>query len=213
MSKQSIETRIGGVYGAGGDTARLAAAYDAWAEGYDADVAALGYRYPVAVAGMAGRHIPEGIGPILDAGAGTGLMGEVLALLGHDDLVALDLSPGMLEMAAAKGVYRETLIAILGGPLDLESDRFAAMVCAGTLTTGHAPPDCLDELVRVVRPGGTLLFTVSDGALEAGFGNKIDALQVAGRWERMAATAPFKAMPGAETEANVTAQVFAYRKT
>jgi len=212
MSKQSIEARIGAVYGAAGDTAQLAAAYDAWAEGYDADVAALGYRYPVAVAGMAGRHIPEGAGPILDAGAGTGLMGEVLALLGHDDLVALDLSPGMLKVAAAKGVYRETQIGVLGGPLDLASDRFAAMVCAGTLTTGHAPPDCLDELVRVVRPGGALLFTISTGALEAGFGAKINAIQADGRWEKIAATAPFRAMPGAETAANVTARIFVYRK-
>lgn len=213
MSKQRIEDRIGRVYAAGGDPSTLAAEYDAWAEGYESDLASLGYRYPIAVAGMAGRHLPADAEPILDAGAGTGLIGEALALLGYRRLVALDLSAGMLRVAAAKGVYEATRVGVLGERLDLPDGGFGAMVCAGTLTSGHAPPDCLDDLLRVVRRGGLLLFTISGDGLAAGFGDKLAALAAAGRWTRVAATGPFRAMPGGAAEAMVMGQVFVYRRT
>jgi len=43
---------------------------------------------------------------ILDAGAGTGMVGEVLTKLGYANLVAMDLSQGMLEVTRQKNVYQ-----------------------------------------------------------------------------------------------------------
>ena len=42
---------------------------------------------------------------MLDAGAGTGLLGEWLKIIGYGPVEGVDLSPGMLAVAARKGVY------------------------------------------------------------------------------------------------------------
>ncbi len=54
---------------------------------------------------------------ILDAGAGTGLLGVALAEAGFRTLDALDLSPAMLVEAERKGVYDELCEGRLGDAL------------------------------------------------------------------------------------------------
>ena len=53
------------------------------------------------------RHLPTGRGPILDAGCGTGLVGEALSVLGYDPVIGCDLSQGMLDHAARRGGYAD----------------------------------------------------------------------------------------------------------
>ena len=43
---------------------------------------------------------------ILDAGAGTGMVGEALAELGYTQIVGVDISEAMLENARKKQVYQ-----------------------------------------------------------------------------------------------------------
>ena len=111
---------------------------------------------------------------MLDAGVGTGITGEVLTLLGYGDLIGIDVSRNMLEYARKKGVYRDLQEMELGaGSEDLPSDAFAAVVAIGVFAAGHAPPECLDELIRTTRPlsqrGSTKgrSGTVSPGAEDA----------------------------------------------
>ena len=85
--------------------AEIARTYDAWAATYDAEMAALGYRHPTICLALLARHLPPG-GPVLDAGAGTGLLGEWLKLTGYAPVEGVDLSPGMLAVAAAQGRLR-----------------------------------------------------------------------------------------------------------
>jgi predicted TPR repeat methyltransferase len=59
------------------------------------------------------RHLPETDARILDAGCGTGLVGEILKCKGFDDVVGIDFSPSMLDQAAEKGVYRSLELADL----------------------------------------------------------------------------------------------------
>ena len=142
--------------------------YDAWAEEYDADLQSYGYRSPAIVAGIVGRYIPRDSSPILDAGAGTGIMGEVLKTLGYEGITALDLSKGMLEIAARKGVYADLRQSALGEELDFPTDHFTVVVCIGTFAAGHAPPASFDELVRITRPHGQIIFTVRTDMYEQG---------------------------------------------
>ena len=86
---------------------------------------------------------------ILDAGAGTGLVGEILASMGYRRMVAMDLSQGMLEEARKKGVYEDFHQMVMGETLDYETGSFDAVITVGVLTVGHAPASSLDELVRV----------------------------------------------------------------
>ena len=210
MSQVAREQRLEQAYAAKSN-AELRALYDAWAAQYDQDLQAFGYSYPPAIAGLVGRYVRECEAPILDAGAGTGIVGEVLSILGYTRLTGIDLSEGMLAIARAKSVYAELKNQTLGERLDFADDSFAAVVSAGVLTTGHAPPSCLDELIRITRPGGHLIFTLSMPVYEAGgFRTKLDALSAAGRWRAIETTPPWCALPLAPSEDLVMARAHVF---
>ena len=63
-------------------------------------------------------------------------------------------------------------------------------------TTGHVGAEGLDELLRVVRPGGVLVLTVKDKTWAAGFAARVEALAGAGVVERVDATPSYSSMPG-----------------
>ncbi len=198
------------VYGAG-DNAELERAYDEWASAYDGDMGALGYLNPAVVAGMVGRHLRADAGEILDVGAGTGVIGEVLAAVGYGPLVAIDLSRGMLDVAARKGAYAECLRMVLGERLDFADDRFAATTAAGVFTQGHAPAESYDELVRVTRPGGRIFLALSEHAMaDLGFGAKAEALVASGAWRKVAESAPFIVMPALEAADQMAVRVYVH---
>lgn len=111
--------------------------YDRWAETYDQDMGASGYRHPTICLALLARYIKTDNAAILDAGAGTGLIGEWLRIIGYRDLVALDASPGMLEVARRKGVYDELHQGFMGQTLPFEDDRFTGAVSAGVFTLGR----------------------------------------------------------------------------
>ena len=167
-----------------------------------------GYRHPAMVAAMFARHQPPGDAPLLDAGAGTGIMGEILTALGYPNLHGLDASEGMLARAAAKNIYRDLRPGLLGQALDYADDHFAGCVASGVFTQGHAPLDGLDEIIRVVRPGGHIVFSISRTYLGEVFEAKARALEGAGKWRRADASERYDSAPlGDEV---LTAQVFAF---
>ena len=119
-----------------------------------------GYKIPGVLAGFLGRYLRPTNGTLLDAGAGTGIMGEIMSLLGYKELVAMDLSSGMLEKAKQKGVYREVHHMVMGEHLDFPDNKFAGTMAVGVLSVGHAPPESFAELIRCTRPGGYIIFSV-----------------------------------------------------
>jgi predicted TPR repeat methyltransferase len=175
--------------------AEIARAYDAWAATYDAEMAALGYRHPTICLAFLARHLPPS-GPVLDAGAGTGLLGEWLRLAGYAPVEGVDLSPGMLAVAARKGAYDRLEEGDLTRALPFEDARFAGAVCAGVFTTGHVGAEGIPELLRVVRPGGVIVLTVKDRTWHEGFAARVAALEAEGRLARLDATPSYSSMPG-----------------
>lgn len=184
--------------------------YDGWAEGYDAENAALGFRLPGLAAAFAARHIAEGAGPLLDAGAGTGQVGSALKVLGYDDISGCDISEQMLAVAARRQAYRELKHQVLGERLDYPSDFFAGVLCIGAFGPGHAPPDTLDELIRVARPGAPIIFNFREDTWKAqGFAAKIEALTDAGLWTPVEDRGPFR--PYIIGEPDLLARMFVFR--
>jgi MFS family permease len=187
------------LYGAR-DLDELRGEYDRIAQAYDAElVDGMGYRSPAAVSAVA---------RILDAGAGTGLLGVALAEDGFTHVDALDLSTGMLAEAARKHVYGDLRAGRLGDELEYDSGTYDAVVSAGVLTTGHAPAQSLDELVRITRPGGHLIFTLRADQLPPGFERKIAELEEAERWTLVECGDEFQALPRGEPEVLVRVWVF-----
>jgi predicted TPR repeat methyltransferase len=178
------------------DSKELEAVYDQWAEDYEAHLVTFGYRIPSIMAGLVGRFVPLGATPILDAGVGTGIMGEILRLCKYGDMVGIDLSDGMLKAAQAKGIYRDLRRMVLGDKLDFPDQTFAAVVSVGTFTTGHAPPDSFDELTRITKSGGHILFSVLNKSyLNEGFKEKQAALEQDGAWCLVEMVDPFESQP------------------
>lgn len=174
----------------------VAELYDRWAESYDAEMAVAGYRHPTICLALLARHLPRGAAPLLDAGAGTGLIGEWLAILGYPHVEALDISEGMLAQAARKGAYAALHRLALGGPLPFADATYAGVVSAGVFTSGHVGLEGLDELIRICRPGGVLVLTVKNTLWDDGFAAGIAELEASGIVSRLEETHPYVSMPG-----------------
>lgn len=188
------ESKLEAVYGATSPT-ELASAYDEWAASYDSDMAEVGYRHPAVALALLTRHLPTGAAPILDAGAGTGLFGALLGVVGYPQVDALDASPGMLEVARGKKTYREFHQAFLGEPLPFEDGKYAAAVSTGVFTTGHVGVEGLPELFRVVQPDGLIVLTVKLTVWEAGFAEYLAEAEASGRIRALETTPSYASMP------------------
>lgn len=142
-------------------------AYRRWACDYDQDTCHhMGYVGPTTAAKILDRHLESKDCRILDAGCGTGLVGQVLSQLGYKNMEAMDYSPDMLREAEKKDVYQRVFQADLNEKLQVPADTYDASICVGTFTYAHVGPDGFEELIRVTRPGGTVCFTIRDGAYQ-----------------------------------------------
>jgi predicted TPR repeat methyltransferase len=183
--------------------------YDSWAEGYERSVSSWGYTTPAVATWFLGRYVEPKEGTVLDAGAGTGITGEILALLGYEDVVGMDVSNNMLEIARKKGVYKDCRRMTLGERLDFPDDAFAAVVATGVFAAGHAPPESFEELTRIIRPGGHAVFSVRTDVYEdGGFKEKQEALESEERWRLLAMSDPFAHLRFEDP--NLKVRVFAY---
>jgi predicted TPR repeat methyltransferase len=190
------------------DRDELRRLYDRWADVYDQQIFGDGAnRAHFRLAATLRPHLADDA-KILDAGCGSGMVGVALAAAGFTTIDGLDLSPGMLVKAEERGLYRDLREAALGDPLDHADNSYDAAVSAGVFTPGHAPPESLDEIVRVVRPGGLVCFTMRVDRPPEGFEQKFADLETAGRWSHVETTEPYQAMP--ETEPEVLQRIFLY---
>ena len=153
--------------------------YGKWAETYDASFGdGWGYIAPREIAAIF-KAEAEGNTPILDVGAGTGLVAEHLEGFEVD---AIDITPEMLEAAAAKGLYRKRILANVLEPLDIADGSYGGIISSGTFTHGHVGPACLPELLRICRSGALFVCgcipPVYDGM---GFGSTLAILNAQGQ--------------------------------
>ena len=150
--------------------------YGEWAETYDSSFAQhMDYQLPDHVAQVFAEL--GGVGPVLDVGAGTGLL--AVALRRRNDVVidALDLSKDMLAVAGQKEIYRNLIEADLTKTLPIQSAHYNGVVSSGTFTHGHVGPDALDKLIAIASPGALFVLSVNAEHFEArGFAAKFIAL-------------------------------------
>jgi predicted TPR repeat methyltransferase len=192
------------------DNRGLESSYDQWAEEYEDNMLSLGYVVPAVAAGFVGRHVPLG-GSVLDAGAGTGMFGSILRVLGYEELVGIDISERMLEKAGEKDAYHALHRMVMGEPLGFDGGSFSAAFSVGVFTTNHAPPEALDELVRVVEPDGWVIFSVRDDVYrKEGFEEKQASLEKEGRWRRLTMNEAFQ--PFRDENTSFMARLFVYKR-
>lgn len=158
--------------------------YSSWAQSYDREVGEEnGYAQPARTAEMLRRFRPSQTTGILDAGCGSGLSGVALADAGYGEIDGCDFSPEMLEKARDKAVYRTLFHADLNAGLpSTPTAQYQAVVCVGVFSFGHVMPDALDEMLRVLKPGGHLIIGLNDPFWQRGdLADKIDEVEHAGQ--------------------------------
>jgi len=165
--------------------------YRDWAGTYDHTMLdGLAYISPALLADLVARHLTDRRSLILDVGCGTGLTALELARRGYSRFEGLDISPDMLAASEARGLYERLRQADLTGPLEAEDGAYDAVASTGTFTHGHVGADCLNELVRVLRPGGLLACTIHRDVWTAmGFEARLASLAADGRLREVAVEA------------------------
>lgn len=174
--------------------------YDAWAEGYEADIRNWGYDMPERVAALLPKHLPpEKVTALLDAGAGDGLSGVALQKAGYENIYGSDLSPKMLQVAKQRKCYAKTDVVDLSfsdepHQFPYQADMFDAVTCIGTLTYVDPSAKTLEEFVRVTKPGGFVCYThrTDKADLWKPFEHE---LEVAGQWTRQEVIGPLPYLP------------------
>jgi SAM-dependent methyltransferase len=155
--------------------------YRAWADTYDNGFAVdMDYRLPAHVA--AAFLGSGGEGPVLDVGAGTGLLAERLREMGFAGAIdAADFSAEMLGVAAGKRLYRSLFQVDITKPLTVPR-QYRGIVSSGTFTAGHVGPEALPNLLEVALPGALVALSINRRVwTAAGFDTALDRLARAGR--------------------------------
>ena len=174
-----------------GSPERLAEFYDEWAARYDQEVGGDSYRAPQVTASLV-RACGESLAPlaadaqpsVIDAGCGTGLVGECLAELGYECVDGFDLSNEMVEQARARGCYRRLWGGVdMSIPITVAPDgSYDVAVSTGVFTPGHVPASALDHLVALVRPGGVaIVSTRHQYVADTDFDARVDQMVAAGQ--------------------------------
>lgn len=137
--------------------------YSEWAATYDEElVEGRGYAMPARCRAAFDTHVVDRTTPVIDLGCGTGLLGRELAELGFETIDGIDYSPEMIEQARATGIYRELWSADLNDPLDIADGAYGAVAAMGVFSFGHVYADALDEICRIITPGGRLIIGVNE---------------------------------------------------
>jgi len=164
------------------DEASMVDFYRKWAADYDHQMLdELGYTSPTKIAQQLIQYLPDTQSTVFDIGCGTGLTCVFLAEKGYTNLDAIDLSPDMVRVASERGIYRELLVGDVNQVLERNDESYDAVISSGTFTHGHVGPEPLDEIFRILKPGGILACTIhQDLWTSMGFEEKLAALTAKG---------------------------------
>jgi ubiquinone/menaquinone biosynthesis C-methylase UbiE len=155
--------RLGGPGGTRAFEAEWRARFERFARTYDGEAAISGWsetglRRRVETFGALLRSVSvPPAARVLDLGCGAGTYVRLLATLGHR-VVGLDYSlPSLARAVDADRAGQGRYLAAEAYALPFEGEAFDMVVCIGLLQAVGHPERALDEMVRVLRPGGILV--------------------------------------------------------
>ncbi|WP_420143127.1 methyltransferase domain-containing protein [Sphingobium sp.] len=112
------------------------------------------------VADLAARQRPDDVARILEIGCGTGfLTRDIQARWPDAELIATDISPGMLAQAASHGPIAGRFMTMDGEAPTFDGPRFDLILSSLTFQWFDDLNGAIARLVALLRPGGSLIFS------------------------------------------------------
>jgi predicted TPR repeat methyltransferase/thioredoxin-like negative regulator of GroEL len=138
--------------------------FDGYADRFEAHLISLRYGIPGAIRTILLNHpkMASGLslGPVLDLGCGTGLVGLAISDLPIESFTGVDLSPRMLAHARAKHIYADLREADIIADLRTHDQHWPLIVAADVLCYMGALEDLLALVHQRLEPGGWFVFSV-----------------------------------------------------
>ena len=143
--------------------------FDEYADRFDSElVDTLRYRGPEQVCAPLAQLHPAPFASVLDLGCGSGLAAPLLRPRAAR-LVGVDLSPRMIERAAATGAYDELRVAEAVAWLASTPERHDLVVACDVFIYLGDLAIVFAAVARVLVPDGVFAFTVEEGQADAGY--------------------------------------------
>ena len=134
-----------------------------------------GHQMDSSLAAVFARHLPTS-GTCIDVGCGDGaLAGQWLARKGFD-YQGVDVSANAISEARAAGLRADVIED--ASVLPFPADTFDAAICVEVLEHLFLPLAALEEMLRILKPGGVLIVTTPNVAY---WRRRLD-LALLGRW-------------------------------
>ncbi|XP_052794078.1 uncharacterized protein LOC128227502 isoform X2 [Mya arenaria] len=139
--------------------------YSKWADAqkYEQDLEPGVYNGPIIIADEMANGFLERRDKIriIDIACGTGRVGEELARYGFKQIDGLDPSAGMLKQCQKKDIYKKLFREFCSdNTLPIEDGVYDCAVVSGGMGEGHIPCSGLQEMCRIVKPGGMVLIVM-----------------------------------------------------
>jgi predicted TPR repeat methyltransferase len=144
----------------------VASLFDGYAPRFEDSLLSLGYRVPGLIRQGVKRQLPAvaagvaKLGPVLDLGCGTGFIGVALSDMLGGPLTGIDLSRGMLDQAAAKGLYASVQQVEISTALQAGMPPQALVIAADVFCYFGRLDEVLALCRRQLAPDGLLMFSV-----------------------------------------------------
>ncbi|XP_072024754.1 methyltransferase-like protein 27 [Amphiura filiformis] len=168
--------------------------YDEWAPTYVKDLTHEGYTAPRRAAETMAKLLSNKHTEIMDMACGTGLVAHELTQVGFNTIDGVDISTESLTISQERGIYRRLICDHIGAnELDIKDDSYDGLILCGALGSGHLNLECFPELIRIVKPSGPIIFSVScktrdtfDQFKDGNFEADLDELVRKGLWVKEA---------------------------
>ncbi|UXI18856.1 nucleolar protein 9 [Sarcoptes scabiei] len=138
--------------------------YSNWSTTYEKDIKEMGYNGgPIAAKYFLQMNFDKS-SKILDIGAGTGIVGEILSKNGFNHIDALDSNEEMLKILAKKNCY-QNLIQCRVEPqtkLPINDREYDCVILAGVFCPGHIDYHSLEQILRITKSGGFICWSMGN---------------------------------------------------
>ena len=84
---------------------------------------------------------------------------------GYELVDGLDSSLGMLGQARKQNIYRDYILAMVEelGSIPINDETYDVVMSSNGFAPGQIYPSAIPEILRVLRPGGYLIWTMREG--------------------------------------------------